>query len=251
MSIQELICALFKLGASCPSWPMDKLLIEYLFVPSVILILLLVIVTNAMLKGTNVKIDFLLSIAFYIIIIYSGWYGVVAPLLYNFSVLFLLGGMFFFIITRIISVEHLKALGKTGRVLGEKRFDVRLIADRIKIKRKEVKELLALAKLYAGMKLNDEEKKDIESFGVSEEDIKEFRQKYGKFPISEKDFAVITMLAQEANRELDLLENQLKRSKLLAPSLVDKLSERVENSTTKLYNAVMSVGKREEEEEKK
>jgi len=250
MGIQEIICSLFKLGATCYSWPLDKLLVEYLLVPSVILILLLVIVTNALLRGINIKIHGLLSIVFYIIIIYSGWYGVVAPLLYNFSVLFLLGGMIFFIITRVISVEHLRALGKTGRVLGEKRFDVRLIADRIRIKRKEVKELLALAKLYAGMELSDEERKDIKDFGMSEKEIKEFKEKYGKFPISEKDFAVITMLAQEARRELDLLENQLKRSKLLAPSLVDKLSERVENSTAKLYDAVMSIGKRGEEKKK-
>jgi len=40
---------------------------------------------------------------------------------------------------------------------------------------------------------------------MSENDIKEFRRKYGKYPIR-KDFAVITMLAQEANRELDLLK---------------------------------------------
>jgi len=41
---------------------------------------------------------------------------------------------------------------------------------------------------------------------MSENDIKEFRRKYGKYLISEKDFAVINMLAQEANRELDLLK---------------------------------------------
>ena len=40
---------------------------------------------------------------------------------------------------------------------------------------------------------------------MSENDIKEFRRKYGKYPIR-KDFAVITMLAQEANRELDLIK---------------------------------------------
>ena len=55
---------------------------------------------------------------------------------------------------------------------------------------------------------------------MSENDIKEFHRKYGKYPIR-KDFAVINMLAQEANRELDLLKKQLESGKLLIPLLSD------------------------------
>ena len=42
-----------------------------------------------------------------------------------------------------------------------------------------------------------------------------------KNPISEKDFAVITMLGYEAMVELDLLEKELERGKSLIPSLYD------------------------------
>ena len=226
MSIQELICALFKLGASCPSWPMDKLLIEYLFVPSVILIILLAAVANLFMRGWSIKIEFLLCLVFYTIIVYSGWYGVVAPLLYNFAALFLIGGIFLFLLTRIISPAEMMQIGKVARALGEKRYDVRLIIDRIRIKRKEIEDLKKMAKEYADRGLIDKK----------------------------KHYPIIEMLALEAQRELDLLENQAKRGKSLAPSLFgpshdyfDKGFERVDSIIEKMDETLSGKGEDKKE----
>jgi len=226
MSIQELICALFKLGATCPSWPMDKLLIEYLFVPSVILIILLAAVANLFKRDWSIKIEFLLCLVFYTIIVYSGWYGVVAPLLYNFAALFLIGGIFLFLLTRIISPAEMMQIGKVARALGEKRYDVRLIMDRIRIKKDEIKDLMEMAKKY-----RDE--------GT----------------INKNQYAILEMLAQEAKRELELLENQARRGKSLAPSLFgsshdyfDKGFERVDSIIEKMDETLS--GKGEDKKEK-
>ena len=226
MSIQELICALFKLGATCPSWPMDKLLIEYLFVPSVILIILLAAVANLFKRDWSIKIEFLLCLVFYTIIVYSGWYGIVAPLLYNFAALFLIGGIFLFLLTRIISPAEMMQIGKVARALGEKRYDVRLIMDRIRIKKDEIKDLMEMAKKY-----RDE--------GT----------------INKNQYAILEMLAQEAKRELELLENQARRGKSLAPSLFgsshdyfDKGFERVDSIIEKMDETLS--GKGEDKKEK-
>ena len=227
MSIQELICALFKLGATCPSWPMDKLLIEYLFVPSVILIILLAAVANLFKRDWSIKIEFLLCLVFYTIIVYSGWYGIVAPLLYNFAALFLIGGIFLFLLTRIISPAEMMQIGKVARALGEKRYDVRLIMDRIRIKRKEIEDLMKMAEEYAKKGLID----------------------------WKKQYPIIKMLAQEAQRELDILENQARRGKSLAPSLFgsshdyfDKGFERVDSIIEKMDETLS--GKGEDKKEK-
>jgi len=101
MAIQEIICALFKLGASCYSMPIDELLIEYLLVPSVILIIILYVAVNMFLAGTALKIKGLLAIVFYIIIVYQGWYGIIAQFTMAFLPLWLLGIIALFFVGKI------------------------------------------------------------------------------------------------------------------------------------------------------
>jgi len=117
-------------------------------------------------------------------------------------------------------------IGKVARALGEKRYDVRLIMDRIRIKKDEIKDLMEMAKKY-----RDE--------GT----------------INKNQYAILEMLAQEAKRELELLENQARRGKSLAPSLFgsshdyfDKGFERVDSIIEKMDETLS--GKGEDKKEK-
>ncbi len=90
MVIQDLICSLFGLGISCGSWPMSKLLIEYLLVPSVLLIVILYFLSDWFLGGSGPKMRGLIAIVFYIVIVYSGLYASFAPLAYGYTLLFII-----------------------------------------------------------------------------------------------------------------------------------------------------------------
>jgi len=217
MAVQEIICTLFKLGATCYSMPIDKLLIEYLLVPSVILIILLLIVTNAFLKDINIKLKGLLSITFYIIIVYSGWYGSVALLLYNFAVIFLGAGIVFFILTRIISPSKMKEIGKIGMAFGEKRYDVNLIYDRINKKKEEIKEL--------------------------EDMIKELDKK-SEVKLTETDKRVLNMIKFEVERELKLLENQAKRGSQIIPGITPNAQTKMAEIMNEIHDTSYKLDSR-------
>lgn len=89
MVIQEIVCSLFML-VSCPT-NMEILLLDYLLVPSVILIIILYGAVNMFLAGTTLKIKGLLAIVFYIVVVRSGLYAIFAPIVMPFLTLWLLG----------------------------------------------------------------------------------------------------------------------------------------------------------------
>ncbi|RLJ02269.1 MAG: hypothetical protein DRP10_01855 [Candidatus Aenigmatarchaeota archaeon] len=124
MAIQEILCTLFKLGASCYSMPIDKLLIEYLLVPSVILILFLYFAVGFVLRGFNSKLKGLLSIVMYIVVVYSGLYSVFAPFAYSYLFLMIILLMAGFFVERLVSREWasagFKGAGKLYKKLKEK-----------------------------------------------------------------------------------------------------------------------------------
>jgi len=188
MSIQELICALFKLGATCPSWPMDKLLIEYLFVPSVILIICLVMIAEAFLRGVNLKINFLLALTFYIAIVYTGLYATIASFSYSFLILFLIFGFGVFVVTRIIPIEFIKGAGAMARRLGEKRYDLMLLKDRKEVLENEKKRIEELI---------DEEKK--------------------KANPDDSKIKAYELMVVQIQKEIDLIDKQIKRAEKLIP----------------------------------
>jgi hypothetical protein len=115
MGIQEIICGLLKLGATCQSMPMDQLLIEYLLVPSVILIIILYLAVDLFTTRKNIK--GLLAIVFYIVIIYQGWYAMIAQFVMAFLPLWLLGVIAIFFLGKIVKkswvVEGPSKLAKT------------------------------------------------------------------------------------------------------------------------------------------
>lgn len=168
------------------SMSMDKLLIEYIFVPSVLILILLYLVTNAFMRGINLGIKGLVYMAFYILVIYSGWYGFLAPMLYNFAALFLILGIATFFVTRFISPSDMRGLGKFAVSMGERKYDLRVIRDRIIRKDEELK---------ANQKIID--------------DLRE----QGRLSASDENMLRIIM--NEVEREMKLLEGQLKRGKRL------------------------------------
>ena len=188
MGIQEIICSLFKLGATCYSWPLDKLLIEYLLVPSVILIVFLFIITKAFLHDINLKVDALLAIVFYIAIVYTGIYGIIASFSFSFLILFLILGFGVFIITRIIRMEWITGAGAMAIKLGEKKYDMIILKDRKEVLEKEKE---AIEKL-----IEEEKKKDK--------------------PDDSKIKAYELMVVQ-IQKEIDLIDKQIERAKKLIP----------------------------------
>ena len=77
MAVEDVLCEIL-LKSSCPPVDTQTLLIEYILIPSVLLIIFLTFAAKEFLRGTGLKLDFLLAIIFYIVIIYQGWYGIIA-----------------------------------------------------------------------------------------------------------------------------------------------------------------------------
>ena len=189
MAIQEIICALFKLGASCYSIPIDELLIEYLLVPSVILIIFLFMVVKSFLRDINLKIDALLTVVSYIVIVYTGIYGTIASFSFSFLVLFLLIGFGVFIITRIIPIEWIVGVGKIARRLGEKQYDIIILKDR--------KEVLEREKDRINELIEDEKAKGEK---MDQTKIEAYRS-----------------MRDQLDKEIDMLDKQIKRAEKLIP----------------------------------
>ncbi|OYT43013.1 MAG: hypothetical protein B6U88_02105 [Candidatus Aenigmarchaeota archaeon ex4484_56] len=187
IGIQNLICELFKFGVNCSSLPIDKLLIEYLLVPSVVVIIGLVIIANTF-TGSHTKLRNIVIITFYIIFVYSGIYGSIAPLLYTYMFYFLVVFGAFFLITRFVGLNNLIALGKIGRVLGEKRHDIIVLKSAINQKRKSIDDF---------EKLIDE--------------LKEKKQ------LSDEDAGILKIFNKEIESEIDILDNTIKRASHLIP----------------------------------
>jgi len=188
IGIQEIICSLFKLGATCYTWPIDKLLVEYLLVPSVILIVFLFIITKAFLHNTNLKIHALLAIVFYIAIVYTGIYGIIASFSFSFLILFLILGFGVFIITRVIRMEWITGVGKMAIKLGEKKYDIIILKDRKEVLEKEKEAIEEL--------IEKEKKKD----NPDDSKIKSYE-----------------LMVVQIQKEIDLIDKQIKRAEKLIP----------------------------------
>ncbi len=141
MAIQDIVCSLFKLGASCSGMPLDELLVEFLLIPSVVMIIFLYVSVNMFLRGEHPKIKPLLAITFYITIIYSGFYGTFAMFISSFLPLFIVGTFILFVATRFISPTQMKDLGGVASKASEFIYDRATIKERILSKYSELRDL--------------------------------------------------------------------------------------------------------------
>jgi len=158
---------------------MDRLLIEYLLVPSVITVIIVYLAANAMLKGMNLGIHALVAITMYIVFIYSGFYAIFAPLMYGFMLFFILIiGVMVFFTTRVISPPKMAALGKVASKIAEKKADVKIIKRSLDVKTAQIAEL---------DRMIDEMGKDI-----------------GK-----REYTTLKMMIHQAKTEKDILASQI------------------------------------------
>ncbi|MGC9310759.1 MAG: hypothetical protein ACP5E4_03490 [Candidatus Aenigmatarchaeota archaeon] len=190
MALQSVICGIFQLGLACNTMALDKLLIEYILVPSVITIIFIYVATNMFTRNLSLKINSVVSIMFYIVFVYSGIYGIIAPVMYNSIELFLIGALVLFFLTRVIAPTRMEDLGRGAMKLGERSYDRKVIHDRIHVKEKELDSL-----------------KDM---------INELKE---KGLLEDKDLSIIEMLMHETRIEMNILKDQLKRSKHITPIL--------------------------------
>ncbi len=188
MAIQNTVCDLFKLGADCSSMPLDELLVEFLLIPSVVMIIFLYVSVNMFLRGEHPKIKPLLAITFYITIIYSGFYGTFAMFISSFLPLFIVGTFILFVATRFISPSQMKDLGGVASRISEWHYDRATIKDRI---------------LSKGAELEDLDAKMQQLFDVKSEDTNDL-SKEGK---------VLLMLRHEVRMELENLMRAFFRAK--------------------------------------
>jgi len=100
--------------------PIDKLLIEYLLVPSVIAIIFIYIASDFLLRGTCTRIKCSVSIILYIVLVYSGFYGVFASFAYSYVLLFLIIGVGLFFLERLIAREWISGGAKGAGILIKK-----------------------------------------------------------------------------------------------------------------------------------
>ena len=195
-----MVCALFKFSGACPNLPIEKVLIEYLLVPSVISILMVYMITEYMMRDTNIGIKSLVSITVYIVFVYSGIYGIFAPLFYAYVyfMVLIVGGLFLF--TRVISRQGWYDLGSAARTYKESKTDLKQLKRAIEIREKEK--------------------------GHFEDMIDKLRKSPG---YSLEDESVLNMLMHQVSAEIDnlrSLEGQVERAGLEAAS--DKTGKRAQ-----------------------
>lgn len=180
MTLQSMICELFQFSTSCANIPMDKLLIEYLLVPSVITILMIYMISAYMLRGVEIggRMKPLISIVLYIVFVYSGLYAIFAPMFYAyvFFMILIVGGLFLF--TRVISRQGWSEIGNTARIYRESKTDLKQIKRAVQIRENERNHF---------------------------EDMLEKLRKTGKLGVSEE--STINMLMHQINAEIDNLRS--------------------------------------------
>ncbi len=165
MAIKEIICGVLELGATCQSMPVDKLLIEYLLVPSVILIIFLYFAVDFVLRGSGLTTKGLLAIVMYIVVVYSGLYGIFAPFAYSYLYLMIILLMAGFFISRLISRESASAGSKKAGELYKK----------FKEKMPSEKDLRKLISHYTTIENEIERLKKLESLATDDE-----KKNYGR-----------------------------------------------------------------------
>jgi hypothetical protein len=118
---------------------LDKLLIEYILIPSVFLIAFVHIMSTSLTRGhTALKSNSLIGIVVFISMVYYGFYGLFAAFISQWFKLMLIGGLFYFIFTRVIKHEWLhKGVGMSAK-LGERKYDMGIMKGRLEMKKKEL-----------------------------------------------------------------------------------------------------------------
>ncbi len=165
MAIKEIICGVLELGATCQSMPVDKLLIEYLLVPSVILIIFLYFAVDFVLRGSGLTTKGLLAIVMYIVVVYSGLYGIFAPFAYSYLYLMIILLMAGFFISRLISRESASTGSKKAGEL-YKKFKKKIPSE---------KDLRKLISHYTTIENEIERLKKLESLATDDE-----KKNYGR-----------------------------------------------------------------------
>jgi hypothetical protein len=212
MAIQEIVCALFKFGKVCNTLPTDRLLIEYILVPAVISILIIYSVTRLMLSGLDLKVHSLISITAYIVLVYSGLFGILAPMMYGFMYFFLIIGVVLFFATRIIKPSTMREIGRGSLKLGEMRADAKTIDRRINLKQTEAKELKARA-----------------------------QQMRDRGDITPREHAVIDILAQQVDNEVNILRTQIHKLDKLDPNAALNRKQDAERTVDDLLSKMVAT----------
>lgn len=158
---------------------MDKLMIEYLLVPSIITIIIVYLTAGNLMRGIGLKMHALISIMLYIVFVYSGLFGAFAPLMYNFAFLFILLGTGLFFVTRVISPSQMRTLGTVTSKLAEKQHDIKLIRNSARVKKEQIDDL---TKTIEGME------------GI----------------MGPREYQVFQVLLHQARAELDILNSQIR-----------------------------------------
>jgi len=137
-SFEEYIWSFFKIPSYLRSGIMINDIVNFILVPSALLLVFLTLAAEAFLPADmRNRWKALLALVFYLVIITQGFYASFAIFAVNYTILFIIFAFILFAITRFVPMKYWKAATQVTAKYGEKRMDIKRLEDELKMKEKE------------------------------------------------------------------------------------------------------------------
>ncbi len=136
--IEEFVWQFFKIPSYLRSGIMINDIVNFILVPSALLIVFLTLAADAFLpKGMKERWKALIALVFYLVIVTQGLYAQFAIFAINYTILFIILAFGFFVITRFIPMKYWRAATKITAKYGEKSMDIKRLEDELRMKERE------------------------------------------------------------------------------------------------------------------
>jgi glucan phosphoethanolaminetransferase (alkaline phosphatase superfamily) len=137
-SVEDFIWFFFKIPSHLRSGIMIKDIVDFILVPSALLLIFLTLAAEAFLpESMRKKWKALIALVFYLVIITQGFYVQFAIFAKNYIILFIILAFGLFVITRFVPMKYWKAATQVAAKYGEKKMDIKRLEDELKMKERE------------------------------------------------------------------------------------------------------------------
>jgi membrane-bound ClpP family serine protease len=137
-SVEDLIWLFFKIPSHLRSGIMINDIVNFILVPSALLLIFLTLAAEAFLPASmRTRWKALLALVFYLVIVTQGFYASFAIFAVNYTILFIIFAFILFAITRFVPMKYWKAATHVAAKYGEKTMDIRRLEDELRMKERE------------------------------------------------------------------------------------------------------------------
>lgn len=167
-SIEEFIWAFFKIPEYLRSGVFLNDIINFIILPSAILIIFLISAAHVFIPGMiREKWRTFIALVFYMVIVSQGIYTYFAIFFQGYVMIFIILAFLFFAITRFIPMKYWKFAAKVASKYGEKEQDLKRWQQELEIKMKEKERI----KNYLNLAIAEGRKADVQIWQIQLNEI--------------------------------------------------------------------------------